>query len=155
MTSTKLSTRRRTALVGVGAALAIVVSGLVANGAAGQGRLSVVGASDRGLADNGLEILAPDASLRPAVDAETAKRIAQLQADGPETRVLQVVLAEVLDTGQIPAMDCKLCWVVSLDPTGWFHGHGPKGSHIPAKIFFVAVVDAQTGKWLFNVAGAG
>jgi len=68
-------------------------------------------------------------------------------------RVREEVLAEVRDT-HVPAVDGKLCWIVSVMPAGglWFPS-GPPSSKPSQARFLLVFIDAQTGAFLLGDMG--
>jgi hypothetical protein len=113
---------------------------------------SISAVSSQRLAEAGITLAAPAPTEQAIISPATAERLGALQGGlGGRTPVRQAVLARVIHSD--PPID-RLCWVVSLDPTGWFHAHGPKSSpnrHVAA--FFLVYLDAHTGQWIFSQAG--
>jgi hypothetical protein len=102
------------------------------------------------LEHNGVHLLSPN-NQKPVIDKATAGRLAALRGrPGASTPVREAVLARVVQ--DTPAMD-RLCWVVSLDPTGWFVSHGPAAVTRRSASFFVVYIDAASGQWLGSDAG--
>ena len=58
------------------------------------------------------------------------------------------------DSHQSPMLD-RLCWVVSLSPSGAPHSSRPPGSSAQPAGYFVVFVDAQTGAFVFGTSGSG
>lgn len=103
------------------------------------------------LAHNGVHLHSPAGTPAVAIAKKTAEHLGAMRGGlGASTPVREAILAQVVQ--DTPAMD-RLCWVVSLDPTGWFHSHGPKGRPTLPATFFIVYIDAQSGQWLGSDAG--
>lgn len=103
------------------------------------------------LAANGIQLVPPPSGEHAVVAMAAAEQAASLRGrPGATTSVREAVLAQVVEDGS--SID-RLCWVVSLDPTGWFKFHGPPtASHEGAK-WFLVYIDAITGDWIGSDAG--
>lgn len=103
------------------------------------------------LAANGIHLVPPRAGEHAAVPIRAAEATAATRGrpDGT-TKIREVVLAHVVIDGS--GID-RLCWVVSLDPTGWFHSHGPLNRQPVVATWFLVFVDASSGQWLASDAG--
>jgi hypothetical protein len=100
------------------------------------------------LARIGLTLSAPDsASAVGKGDAESAAYVGEGHRE-----VLESVLAHCSYENAVPKLD-RLCWVVSVDPTG----EGSSGPINAPKVpftFDIAIVDASSGDLLFGLQGA-
>lgn len=103
---------------------------------------SISGLGAKQMSDTGLSIAAPDKS--PAVDQAAARKA--LPALPDNAQVLQVVLANVTDSHDVPALHC-LCYVVSITPQSP-PSDGPSNRPQPPGTFTMELVDAATGRYL-------
>jgi hypothetical protein len=116
-----------------------------------QPLVTIVGVSSDRLAYVGIKLLQPATGEHASIDKATARHIGAMHGGvGADTPVREVVLARVVQRN--PQLD-RLCWIVSLDPSGWFKSHGPQGAPQRQATFFLVFVDAGTGEWLFSDAG--
>lgn len=112
--------------------------------------LSIAAVSTNRLAWGGTRLMDPG-HVSPGISAARARDLGALQGGlGSMTPVRQAVLAHVVK--QSPPIEC-LCWVVSLDPAGWFRSSGPKGAPRRDAKWFLVFLDASTGQWLWSEAG--
>lgn len=148
-----IGTLKRSLMAASALATAVLVSGgtlLTVNAARTSVGPALTAVSAGTLAGEGITLSNPTASA--TVGQSTAVQTAQAQLPG--SQVDQVVLAQVQDSHQNPRVD-RLCWVVSLSPSGAPHSSGPPGSAALAAGYFVVFVDAQTGAFLFGTSGSG
>lgn len=138
------------------AAGAILIAGAVSLFAAGSAgaassQVTVAGISSAKLASLGVTLTPPN--RQPATtqgDALVATRLSEGGDFASQPAVRQVVLAHVVRT--TPRIEC-LCWVVSLDTSGYQVMYPFAGARQAAYTFYVAYVDAVNGRWLFTDAG--
>jgi len=97
------------------------------------------------LAESGTVLLNPFPWDRPEITQSPAEQLA------PGATVLQSVLAEVVEpNGEIKQP--RLCWVVSL-PGSLISSHGPPGSIPRRASFYLVLIDARSGHFLYGTAG--
>ena len=101
------------------------------------------------LAESGTVLLNPFPWDRPEISRSQGEQLALRQAPGGP--VLQSVLAEVVKTNT-GAKQPRLCWVVSL-PGSLISSHGPPGSIPRRASFYLVLIDARSGYFLYGTAG--
>lgn len=119
-------------------------------------------------ATDGITMTTPDPLLSPPVAKAQALQIAGANASdsGPANAVISAVLADVTDANQEPTFYC-VCWVVAMTPgtlpsvgpslkkpalSRWIRS--PEGKQPLAETYKLEFIDASSGAWLWEAAGA-
>jgi hypothetical protein len=140
----------RLAAMGPAVAAGLCIFAATSGSAAGV-QPAIVGVSSERLAMHGLQLL--PANRPPAITEQRALTLTRSSVGRDflgAPLVRQVLLARVVRTA--PPLDC-LCWIVSLDPSGFQPLLPFPGAAKPNVNFYVAYIDATGGRWLFTEAG--
>lgn len=139
----RFSLRRRYLMAAALLSLLLLASVLAVNRVnATQPPPSIPGMSTVNMADAGMSFAAP--SSTPAIDERTA--LQSLPYRGPDVNVLQVVLADVTDSGRTPTIYC-LCYVVSITPQD-APAVGDTSHPVAPPTYTIELVDATSGAYL-------
>lgn len=123
--------------------------------------LTILTAAARAVAQDGLlrsvsskTLVASGIALDPA-DPRTVALIRQVEAErlavGPSTST--IVRESILARVHTHLLTGRLCWVVSVWPSGGIASFGPPGSHPLRGTWDVEFIDATTGEHLGGASG--
>jgi hypothetical protein len=143
-------------MVAMGAITAGIGGGLVVHASlvSGAATFTLRSVTSDALAQENLRLLVPAATdaTSTTITANSAQQAAAAGFPGPP-KVIESALADVSDPN-VPLINGKLLWVVSLDPTSAPRSSGPPGSKEPGPpTRFLVFIDPSTGKFVFGDIG--